>query len=346
MMMPEEPQYKRTDRKEIQRRHRERVKQAKEQTEQQLSDLRHEAEQLRAENTSLEFTHSALTLLDQYSEELLTVCKSCQASRDRNPVAEANVIKELESFVSRSLEKDEFPPESWFREVYLKFPPSVLLAMERSYFNSVDRLMTTWRASPSSRESIEKKLILWSSARRRIGLMMLEMRPEIHEKIMSNVLPSISTIIPSNQTIAMVDSLEISKEQAQAMLPAWLKFNEQMQSLQSQSDEARRLLFDAASQASASRQIVANTEMAFLDSCQQKQATRLLNTTQATLFLAAFQKKLMAAYGILAIQICGELTAVQHAKLLLHCDPCLPDYLQICTYLVEPLKEKSQTLTS
>lgn len=60
-----------------------------------------------------------------------------------------------------------------------------------------------------------------------------------------------------------------------------------------------------------------------------------LAVTEATTWLHNYPCKVLSTYGFLILGIASQLKATQHAMLVLGCQPYAPDYVRLCTVLLE-----------
>ena len=124
-------------------------------------------------------------------------------------------------------------------------------------------------------------------------------------------------------------SLQITSEQIQGMQPIWMAYLQRITAVHERATAAREALIRVAVGAAMGAGDEAHAG-------NRGNAIDFVDSTGPAAVLAQLPKQTMVAYGHLCIGICGELSPVQHAKLLLTCRPYLPDYIQLCQEMLDP----------
>jgi len=71
---------------------------------------------------------------------------------------------------------------------------------------------------------------------------------------------------------------------------------------------------------------------------------KFVSPMEAKAWIKAYPRRVTSAYGFLIIGIASQLRPMQHAMLVLGCQPYAPDFVRLCTVLLDGRSPGGRTL--
>lgn len=327
------------ERKEIQRRYRERLKQQHESSNGVAGEIVTEGAELSIEYQALKAQNEALQMCLAYADELITVLTRCQLHHPRFPSHDV-----AGTVFSIMWEGRECPEQ--LVKAYAALPFSIIAEREANDFSGImDVSVGEWEVCVSTREKVENRLNMAFKTRMRFVQYISQEKPHLHLQMMAwGTQPSADSPLGGSAHCALqavAAKMNLTFQQKEEIRSAWLEyceaaknFNFHLQQLTSSTRGMEGLSLGIGQNS----QTIETMEQIW-DSSRisiSKYAQDMLSLAKGASSIAGAPQSLAIAYGRLAQAVVFSLNAIERAKLFMGTRPYQPDHVQLCKLILEP----------